>query len=964
MLKKARAIILLLGLLAMGSCSTKKNTAYSRWWQAFNTRYNVYFNGITHYDEQLKQMEEKYEDDYSQRLFIHPAEAHAEEKATKPSGNFDRTIEKMQKAIALHSIKKKPKRKAGRRSEKEKEWLKREEYNPFLHNAWFTLARAQYMNGDFLSSAATFHYITRHFKWLPDLVLECQIWEALSYCAMNWTTEADNVLVHIHPEKIEKPKILALYNMAMADYHLKSKNSAEAAKYLAEAVRGQKGAQKVRQYFLLGQLYADVGNKEKAYQAFGKAGSSNGTTYRTKFNARIKQSAVFSGKDISGEVRALKRMTRFDRNKDYLDQIYYAIGNLYLSRKDTTSAVANYVKANEKSTRNGIDKAINNITLGGIYFDQHKYDLAQPCYSEAIPQLKEDYPNYKALKKRSDVLDELAVYAQNVTLQDSLLRLSSMTEEEQLKVVEKIIKELKKKEKEAEEEARRQEYDAKSGAMGNQLNNKGNLPNSFQMNNDKSWYFYNTTPKNAGKTEFQKIWGNRKLEDNWRRRNKNTFSLGDDDELGDSIAALNDSIAGASDTTSMSKEEMERSQDPHYPEYYLKQIPKTEEERQNSHTIIQEGLFNMGLILKDHLEDYPSSIGEFSKLLNRYPDNIYRLDVYYNMYLMYMRLNNLELAEHYRLLITTEFAESGYGKAMTDVNYLENLKMMHENQEEMYALAYDAYMGNRNLDVHDSYEEMMRRYPLSDLMPKFMFIDALTYVTEKNYDKFKSTLKEMLERYPETDLTPLASSIMKQLNQGRKPHGGSGGTIRGMLWETRLSNDSTMLGADHKLSDFVDDPSKPHYYVFAYPTDSVSANALLYTVARHNFTKFVTADFDLEQMTFGRIGLLVVKGFANYDDLLHYRKVLDEDTEMEIPGKVREVMISEDNFKILINEGRSLEEYFMFLEHRNDDQVEAPIETEIDNLDGTVPPDTPGEEEAQGEEEPEPDEPPAEPEKP
>ena len=130
-----------MAVLFLCSCSTKKNTAGSRFWQAFNTRYNVYYNGETHYNEQIK-LTENYEDDYSKRLFVHPAEAFAHDKAKKPAGSYDRTIEKMQKAIALHSIKKKPARKAGKRSEKEKEWLKRDEYNPFIHNAWFLLAKA------------------------------------------------------------------------------------------------------------------------------------------------------------------------------------------------------------------------------------------------------------------------------------------------------------------------------------------------------------------------------------------------------------------------------------------------------------------------------------------------------------------------------------------------------------------------------------------------------------------------------------------------------------------------------------------------------------------------------------------------------------------------------------------------------------------------------------------------------
>lgn len=115
-------------------------------------------------------------------------------------------------------------------------------------------------------------------------------------------------------------------------------------------------------------------------------------------------------------------MTRYDRNKEYLDQIYYAIGNLYLSRRDTVNAIANYEEAVEKSTRNGIDKAMTQLTLGGLYYDLGDYVKAQPCYSEALPLIPDTYPDYKMLKRRSDNLDELAVYAQNVTLQDSLLK--------------------------------------------------------------------------------------------------------------------------------------------------------------------------------------------------------------------------------------------------------------------------------------------------------------------------------------------------------------------------------------------------------------------------------------------------------------------------------------------------------------------------------------------------------------
>lgn len=99
-------------------------------------------------------------------------------------------------------------------------------------------------------------------------------------------------------------------------------------------------------------------------------------------------------------------MTRYDRNKEYLDQIYYAIGNLYLSRADTAHAIENYELAVEKSTRGGIEKALAQITLGQLYFAQGNYAKAQPCYSEAVPLLPDTYPDIALLRRRSDVLDE------------------------------------------------------------------------------------------------------------------------------------------------------------------------------------------------------------------------------------------------------------------------------------------------------------------------------------------------------------------------------------------------------------------------------------------------------------------------------------------------------------------------------------------------------------------------------
>ncbi len=945
--------LFLLVALALSACSTKKNTPVSRQWQAFNTRYNVYFNGKTHFDEQLKAMEAGYQDDYTRTMLIHPAEARADQKRPQPTGDFNRTIEKMQKSIQLHSIKKKPRKKGS--SAKEKAFRARDEFNPFLHNSWLTMGKAQYYNGDFSGAAATFFYITKHFKWLPDVITEARLWMALSYCALDWTYEAENAMHLVKEKDLTNKNLKNLYNLAQGDYYVRTDQYGKALPFLSQAVRYAHGSQKNRLWFLLGQLYSHLGQKRSAYEAFKKAGAGASTDYRAKFNARIKRSEVFEGANIKGEVRSLRTMARYARNKEFLDQIYYAIGNLYLSRHDTVQALENYRTAVEKSTRNGIDKALAQLALGNLYFQQGEYVKAQPCYSEAVPQLPETYPDYKMLKRRSDVLDELALYAGNVELQDSLLTLAAMTPEEQMKVAERLAKELIEKEKKEADEAKRAEYLAEQEGKGEENIKKDEAPaGNFMANADKSWYFYNTMTKNQGKTEFQRRWGARKLEDDWRRRNKTTFSLDepDDNEEDGELTAENDSTL-TPEEKERQKQQLDAENDPHKPEYYLKQIPKTPEEIQTANDVIQEGLYNMGVILKDKLEDYTAARREFTRLLDRYPDNIYRLDVYYNMYLMAVRQGQNAEAERWRQLILTDFADSPYGKAMKDPAYFDNLRRMTEVQEEMYERAYAAYLADNNQTVHSLTAEMERDYPLSKILPKFIFIDALSYLTEDNTEKFKEQLTALLDRYPDTDMTDMAGGIMRGLKAGRTPKAGLSNS-RGMIWNMRLSNDSTATASDGQPANFERDPNAPQYLVLAFPRDSVSANQLLYDVARFNFSSFVVRDFDLEPMSFGNVGLLIVKGFGNIKQLEHYRSVMAE-KGFELPEGVRPIMISKANFELLLREGRSFEEYFRFEEDSETEATEqAVLDAEIKDEEEDEPAEPAEPDPAEPEEEPEP----------
>ncbi len=902
-------------LIFFAACSTKRNTALNRQWQAFTTRYNVYHNGKEHFDEQLADMEAKYEDDYTRTLFTHPAEARNNQKAPQPTGDFKRTLEKMQKSIQLHSITKKPAMRSG--SKKEKEFRARSEFNPFLHNAWLTMGKGQYLNGDFTGAASTFSYIAKNFSWLPQVVAEAKIWNALSYAALGWVYEAENAIRPVKESELISKQLQADYNRAMGDILMLAGNTPQAVLYLQKGAALSSGTQRNRLWFLSGQLLSQLGNRQEAYTAFDKATKGAGIPYRTRFNARIKRSEVYAGKDVDKEVKSLIAMTRYARNQEFADQIWYAVGNLYLAQKDTAKAIESYSRAIKESTRNGVDKALAQLALGGLYFANGDYAKAQPCYTEALPQIADNYPNYKMLKLRGDVLDELALYSGNVQLQDSLLALAALSPDQRLKVAQRLAKELVEKEKREKEEADQEQRNAQAqnGNAAANIKKNDRTPAAFPSTGDDSWYFYNPMVRAQGKTEFQRRWGARKLEDDWRRRNKSAFAL-DDEKSDQSDKPDKSDKSEPSDQSDPSlKSNKGLNSDPHKPEFYLAQIPLSEQEQANSHNIIQEGLYNMGLILKDKLEDYPNARTQFVKLNTRYPDNTYRLDSYYNLYLMAVRDGDKQEAEMWRKRILADFADSPYGKAMADPNYFDNLRRMHQLQEDIYSDAYAGYLANDNDKVHNLTSRMEKEYPLSPILPKFVFIDALSYLTEKKNDKFKERLGYLLERWPDTDMTPMAASIIKGIRSGKQLNTADG-NARGMIWNISLSNDSNANTVDSPAR-FTDNPDAPQYLVLAFPADSVSVNSLIYDIARFNFSAFLVKDFDLEPMNFGEIGLLIIKGFANRRDLENYRTVMSRNN-LQLPPGTRPIMISKENFDLLLREGRSFEEYFQFIENPNE----------------------------------------------
>lgn len=905
-------------VLLLWSCSTKKNTKASRFYHSFTSRYNIYFNGKTSFDEALNSMQTGYKESYSEMIHMYPISAQPKDKK-ETGGPFDRAIEKGNKAIKLHSIKAKPAKKPGWRNDpKQRALQEQEEYNPFLKKCWLLIGQGQFYNADFLQASATFSYIARHYVQDEEVVAEARLWQARCYSEMGWFYESEDILSKLNTNGIPR-KNLNQYAAVYADYLVKSKQYDDAVPYFKTAIKSEKNKlQRTRMKYLLGQIYAEQDQPGLAYKMFNEVAKAS-PPYELEFAARIRQTEVFSGANYQKVVKMLNRMAKSDKNKDYLDQVYYALGNVYLNREDTANAIKNYELGIEKSTQNGLEKAICQIKLGDIYFTMRDYVKAQPCFSGALSGIQKEYKDFKRVSKLSAVLDELVVHVEAVHLQDSLQTLAKMPEAERLAVIDKIIEQVKKEEEEAKALAEKEAYLADQEAKGSGINRPGTetggivLPTS---SGGTAFYFYNPSTVSQGKAQFQRKWGRRALEDNWRRRKKE-MSTFNEEPLEEGEMAEGATGAVGPDGQPLPTDSLEAglpgvaADDPKSREYYLQQLPFTKEDVDASNIIIEDGLYNMAMIYKDKLEDLPLSIEAFEELERRFPDNSHRLDSYYQVYLMALRTGNTALASEYKTKMINDFPNEDYTIAISDPNYEYNIRRMDSVQDSIYEATYNSYLASDTVSVRRNFRDVSAKYPLATLMPKFMFLDALTYVQAGDAEGFKTALKALVEKYPTADVTELAGEMLKGILRGRTLMQGN---VTGMTWNLRfgLGEDGSLSAADSART-FTAEPNTPYRMILMYPTGTVDKNQLLFAVAAYNFANFMVKEFDLAFEEAGPMSMLNISGFTGIEEILQYYKMIygKDGYAQALDKNVAILPISEDNYETLMR-GKTLEEYINF----------------------------------------------------
>ncbi len=875
-------------VLLFTSCSREKNTVISRSYHWVTGRDNFFFNGRQQVRDGAQTLANAHVDRYDRLLTVF---RYADEKSAKAIyPQMDEAIKRFSIVIQRHSM-----------------IFNGEEKNRWVKESYYWIGNAQFYKHDYWAAIETYQFVSSSYP--KDAIrYDALLMLAQCYLELGKTPDAEFLLDYLRNEKAFpwKKRSGEFYAVA-ASYQIQKNNYEKAAEELSKAITFTKNKKvKARYYFILGQLYQKLEKFQDAFTNYQLA-MRRAPTYEMEFNARINRARCYDITTGSQEIKAqLQKMLKDDKNKDYLDQIYYALATIALKEGNENEAIDLLQLSVASSTVNTNQKALSYLELADYYYRKPEYRRAQVYYDSTVTFLSSDHPDYDRLFNRKSSLTRLVRNLDIIQEEDSLLALSNLSISERERLIEQLIEkenEQIKRQQAMQDSLKKDEKELEELPIGNQPYYQ---PRPNQNMPGGGWYFYNPATVDFGVKEFARRWGNRKLEDNWRRSKRDeVLEISDsgeeiktEDEDLELIAAQRDSI--------MKLDSKQRT------EAYLAAIPDSPERVAQSNDKILEAYYNAGLIYKEQLQNNKAASENFEEMMQRYPNNKYMLPVYYNLYRIYMALNDTAKANFYKDILLRDHEESEYARLITNPNYYqENLKKTAVLQV-YYENTYRAFKNGQYQDVITRKMNVDSLYPPNELSPKFAFLEALAIGKIRSRMEFEAALKKIVARYPKDTVSVRAQEILDLMNRQPVPEGGT--PVSGTEPPSPAPAPETPPPSLYSFR-----PDTIQYYVIAWTVGTLDLNEMKMRLSDFNAAYYSVASLQMSDAFIGMDNqFIMIRSFPNKDaGMAYYRNVIDtEDVVGDIDlSTIYMFLITPDNM-ITLAQKRNLRQYTDFFNEK------------------------------------------------
>ncbi|MDR2125236.1 MAG: tetratricopeptide repeat protein [Prevotellaceae bacterium] len=899
-MKFTQKIIVFVVLYALFvSCSTKKNTATTRAFHKFTGHYNTYFNGYESYKEGVKKAENTYPASFDELLPVFSFSY--SETSNKVTSDMDRAITKSNKVINDHSITAKPQRPRGKKMDKEERaFYNKKEFNEKVSQSHMLVAKAQTYMQNYTGAASTLEYMDSQYA--KDTVLyESRIWQAIVSTERNDLEDAENRLKAISRIRNYPKQHHQIYHSAWANLLIKQGKYGEAAERLQKALEfTKKRLVKTRYTFLLAQLYQKTGNKENALKYFTKVSKMN-APYNVRFAAQIQKANSFDPATQGSELKTLyTKMLKDKKNEEYADQIYYALGNLERLNSNYTLAVDCYNKSIEKNIDNTVQLGLSHKALGDLLFVMPDFVKSFYNYKEARTSLPQTHQYYEDVSAKIDMLEMLAPNLEIVEREDSLQNMAKMPQAERDKMIDNLIAEVKKQKADEQLAEQNRQYYVMQSDM-ERYGTRENAATQHSRGSNAKWYFYNMAQLNQGLTEFNMRWGKRKLEDNWRRRNKGMFegNMFDEPQTETELAAT-DATADSIKTDEQGKQVQQKtSLAPDQREYYLQNLPLTTEAMLISDEKIMNALYLVATAYKNDLNDNKRATEAFEKLVKRFPNCEYIASSYYNLYSLYTENGETAKADIYKQLLATDYPDNILTLSIINPGYLQEMERREQQIEKYYEQALNLYKENKNTEALALINSMMTEYKDNKIIARLELLKALAANDENNLVAYKQALTEITTKYNGTETQKTASEMLKILQQDEVK----------IMAQTQETSPQTPADAENYL------PSDKEQYIAALVDKSLDANLISFEIILFNADNYLNNNYETLTESFDdKYQLILVRTLPSKKDATDYYN--DMLARSGFTAKLKDsdylhFIISPDNLQKL-KQSKNVAEYVQF----------------------------------------------------
>ena len=866
------------GLVA---CSVEKNTSLSRNFHNLTSHYNVYFNGNESYKRGIEKANTSIRNDYTRILDIFLYED--ETVNSSVSSDMKRAIDKATKVITFHSITAKPKVKEGNQSAKDKAFYNKNEYNKWVDDSYMLMGKAYMYQGEFFLASETFKHVMVTFPE-EEIRYLAMIWLSRANIMIGEQREAERILMALSDEVSLPKEYLHDYYSTRSQFYQKNQDYYPAADQLELALEqnGLSKEEKIRYTYILAQLYEASGQNNLALEKYKRV-TRYSPPYEMAFNARVSMAEVYEAGSVDSDdlKKLLGKMLKDSKNLEYLDQIYFALGNIAMEEGEREKAIEYYQLSVSTSLANQYQKGFSSLTLAEIFYDTPDYILSAAYYDSAVSFLDTDYPGYTGLVSLSASLDNLVYNISTFELEDSVQILAALPEEQRLLVIDGIIEKVKLE----EEEARLAEQQAMQDMAFNQSMLYGNNQTQGGTGTQQGgqWYFYNLNAKSFGQPEFRMKWGERTLEDNWRRKSRRTIS-----QISQPEGSESDTLNGGEGTAVLDNKTRE---------FYLMDIPLSDSAMKISDERLEEALFDMGLIYKEDLLDYNESIRAFKELISRYPETERGPSVNYYLYELSNSVQKPSEAQYYANQLTILYPESHYAMLLNNPNYLQELQDEEMRVVRYYEGLYALYQQQSFNGVITGADSALVLFTDDPLIPKFQYLRAMALGSLDGNEAMKVALDTLIAQYPSSEEGLQAQEIIDYM----------------FMEFPEIKEADQAAEAEIIYTDV--DSTQEHYFLLAVRA-SENANQVSFDLLNYNLDHYNQYDLTIDQVEMlDSYNLLVVRLFNNAEGASRYLRDIEANRDtilLELtPSMYRMMIISQDNIATLY-ESKELTPYYLF----------------------------------------------------